>query len=125
MHQQHSFKIHKAKTERAERRVHMEYEWLLFGFLLLIENNEVIINCKVFYGHGRFNKTSAFSSAELDHQLRFVLDTKWHMPKPMYCPALPIVIPDIVNLYLSLICRVFLKHLLCVGGDAVVPKDME
>lgn len=30
-----------------------------------------------------------------------------------------------MNLYLSLICWVFLKHLLCVGGDAVVPKDME
>ena len=23
-----------------------------------------------------------------------------------------------MNLYLSLICQVFLKHLLCVGGDA-------
>lgn len=36
-----------------------------------------------------------------------------------------IYVEDIVNLYLSFICQVFLKHLLCVGGDAVVLKDME
>lgn len=37
----------------------------------------------------------------------------------------PIYVEDIVNLHLSLICQAFLKHLLCVGGDAVVLKDME
>ena len=46
------------------------------------------------------------------------------MPNLCIAQSLPIAIPDIVNLYISLICQVFVEYLLCVGGDAVVPKDM-
>lgn len=36
----------------------------------------------------------------------------------------PTTIPDVMSLYLSLICQVFTEHLLCTGGDAVVPKEV-